>query len=100
MTGRMSVRFEWDKDKAVLNLKKHQVSFDEASTVFDDPVACIFDDEGHSIGEHREIIIGHSVNNRLLVVCFTERVEDVVRIFSARLATKRERKDHEENANF
>jgi uncharacterized DUF497 family protein len=81
------------------NLCKHWVSFDEASTVFDDPQAFIFDDEEHSTEEMREIIIGHSINNRLLLVCFTERTPDVVRVFSARLATKKERKDYEENYN-
>ncbi len=96
----MSLRFEWDRDKAAANLKKHKVSFDEASTVFDAPSAYIFDDEDHSIDEHREIIIGHSITNRLLLVCFTERTEEVVRIFSARLATKRERKDYEEHTGF
>jgi len=94
----MSVRFEWDKDKAGANFEKHGVSFDEASTVFNDPLACIFDDEAHSASEKREIIIGHSIANRLLLVCFTERVQDTIRIFSARTATKRERKDYEENA--
>jgi uncharacterized DUF497 family protein len=74
------------------------VSFDEAITVFDDPLAYIFNDEDHSIAEHREIIIGHSVIGRLLVVCFTERSEDVVRIISARQATRMEQKDYEENA--
>ena len=96
----MSFQFEWDKDKAATNLKKHKVSFDEGSTVFDDPLAYIFDDEDHSIHEHREIIIGHSLIQRLLVVGFTERIEDLIRIFSARLATKRERKDYEENAGL
>jgi uncharacterized DUF497 family protein len=94
----MSVRFEWDKDKAEANLKKHGVSFDEASTVFNDPLAFIFDDEAHSASEKREIIIGHSITNRLLLICFTERVQDTIRVFSARAATKRERKDYEENA--
>jgi uncharacterized protein len=60
-------------------------------------VACLFDDEDHSAEEPREILIGHSVNNRLLLVCFTERTKDVVRIFSARLATRQERKEYEEN---
>ncbi len=91
----MSLKFEWDKNKAISNLKKHKVSFDEASTVFDDPLAAIFYDEDHSIDEHREIIIGHSITNRLLVVCFIERVQDLIHIFSARLATRRERKDYE-----
>jgi uncharacterized DUF497 family protein len=52
------VQFEWDSKKAITNLKKHNVSFDEATTVFNDPVAMIFDDEAHSYNEHREIIIG------------------------------------------
>ena len=92
------MRFEWDPKKAATNLKKHRVSFDEATTVFNDPLAFIFDDEEHSADEHREIILGHSILNRLVLVCFTERVENVVRIFSARLATKKEREDYEENA--
>jgi uncharacterized DUF497 family protein len=93
----MSVRFEWDQDKAKANFKKHGVSFDEASTVFNDPLAFVFDDEAHSASEKREIIIGHSIANRLLLVRFTERVQDTIRIFSTRTATKRERKDYEEN---
>ena len=96
----MSLQFEWDKKKAISNLKDHKVSFDEASTVFDDPLAYIFDDEDHSIDEQREIIIGNSVLNRLLLISFTERVEDLIRIISAREVTKRERQDYEENANF
>jgi hypothetical protein len=96
----MSLQFEWDSKKATSNLKKHKVSFDEASTVFDDPLAFIFDDEDHSKDERLEIIIGHSILNRLVLVCFTERTEDLVRIISARLATKKERKDYEENASI
>jgi hypothetical protein len=95
----MSVRFEWDRHKAAINIRRHGVSFDEASTVFDDPLASIFDDEDHSLDESREIIIGRSISNRLLLVCFTERTQDVIRILSARLTTKRERKDYEENLN-
>jgi uncharacterized protein len=56
----MSVGFEWDASKATLNLSKHRVSFDEATTVFDDPLAVIFDDLNHSSNERREIIVGHS----------------------------------------
>jgi len=96
----MGLQFEWDKDKAASNLKKHKVSFDEASTVFDDPLAYIFDDEDHSAEEHREITIGHSILRRLLLVCFTERIENLIRIFSARKATKKERKDYEKNAGL
>ncbi len=94
----MSVGFEWDKRKSTLNLNKHRVSFDEATTVFDDPLAVIFDDLNHSSNERREIIIGHSVSNRLLLVCFSERT-DLIRIFSARPVTRSERKDYEENLN-
>ena len=86
----MSLRFEWDNKKSVANLQRHHVSFDEASTVFDNPLAVIFDDEDHSVNEHREIIIGHSIINHLLVVSFTERTEDVIHIISARLATRLE----------
>ena len=92
----MPLRFEWDEDKAAANLRKHGVTFDEASSVFADSLAVIFDDEEHSLDEIREIMIGHSVLQRLLLVSFTERGDDLVRIISARKATKRERKDHEE----
>lgn len=95
----MSVRFEWDANKATLNLSRHEVSFDEATTVFDDPLARIFDDLDHSLEEHREIIVGHSLNDRLLLVCFSERTADVIRIVSARSLTRRERKDYEESYN-
>lgn len=83
--------------KALRNLKKHAVSFDEASTVFNDPLARIFDDPDHSLIELREIIIGRSVVGRLIMVSFTEKEHDQVRIISARLATRKERADYEEN---
>jgi len=92
------MKFQWDYRKAAENTRKHGASFDEAVTVFRDPWAFVFDDEAHSVKEHREIIIGYSILNRLVLVCFTEREEDVVRIFSARRTTKREQKDYEENA--
>jgi uncharacterized protein len=93
----MSVQFEWDNDKAESNLQKHGVSFEEASTVFADPLARIFSDDDHSQDERREIIIGHSVFRRLLLVSFVERLIDVIRIISARQATRKERQDNEEN---
>lgn len=96
----MSVRFEWDDDKAKANVKKHKVSFDEASSVFADPLAKIFDDDEHSIEEIREIIVGHSITKRLLLVSFTERGRDVVRIISARIATRNERKAYEESQDI
>jgi uncharacterized protein len=91
------MEFEWDQSKAASNLKKHGVSFEEAKTVFDNPLAAIFDDEAHSVNEQREIIIGHSRQNRLLLIAFTERSGNV-RIISARLATRQEREDYEQNA--
>lgn len=69
----MDLQFEWNDEKAKLNLKKHGIHFEEAKAVFQDPLAYIFDDEWHSVGERREIIIGHNKLNRLLLVCFTER---------------------------
>lgn len=80
----MDVRLEWDSRKAAINLRKHGIRFEEASTVFDDPLAVIFPDEDHSIGELRELIIGHSVQSKLLIVSFTERQPDSIRIISAR----------------
>lgn len=69
----MSLRFQWNAQKAVRNERKHRVTFAEAATVFRDPLAEIFDDEEHSEEEYREIIIGRSDRLRLIVVSFTER---------------------------
>lgn len=93
------VKFQWDPAKAKNNIRKHRVSFDEAVTVFKDPLALIFDDIEHSEQEHREIIIGMSALRRMLLVCFVEGHDDAVRIISARPATLREIKDYEENAS-
>jgi uncharacterized protein len=93
----MAVKFEWDEAKAALNLTKHKVSFDEASTVFADPLAKLFYDEDHSTEEVREIIIGHSILGRVVLVSFTERAPDRIRVISARPATRKERKAYEEN---
>jgi uncharacterized DUF497 family protein len=93
----MSLRFEWDPEKAAANVTKHGVSFEEGLTVFSDPLARIFDDEDHFVEEAREIIIGHSTQQRLLLVCFTARGA-AIRLLSARRATRRERRDYEENA--
>lgn len=95
----MSYRFEWDDDKARSNQIKHGISFDEAATVFDDSLARIFDDELHAINEPREIIVGHSIKDRLLLICFAERPKEMIRVISARLPTKKERKDYEETVN-
>lgn len=92
----MSLRFEWDPRKATTNQRKHGVSFEEALSVFADPLAQIFPDEEHSVDEPREIIIGHSARHQIILVNFTGS-DNHVRIFSARKATRRERKDYEEN---
>ena len=91
----MVLRFEWDPEKAAANLDRHGVSFKEASTVFGDPLGRIVDDPRHSVGERRFVLMGRSDQQRLLAVMFTERRE-VVRLISARRATRRERKDYEE----
>jgi uncharacterized DUF497 family protein len=91
------MKFEWDASKAAANLKKHGVSFEEAKTVFENPLAVILDDEAHSADERREIIIGHSQRNRLLLAAFTVRTSQI-RLISARLATRQEREDYEQYA--
>jgi uncharacterized protein len=93
----MALTFEWDQDKAQANLRKHRVSFDEATSAFDDPLAQMLPDDDHSIEELREILIGHSIRDRLLVISFTERGHNRVRLISARIATRHERKAYEEN---
>ncbi len=87
--------FEWDEEKAKANLKKHKVSFEEAETVFDDPLFLIFADPDHSFDEKRFIIMGESNKKRLLVVSFTERAPKT-RLISARTTTRAERKNYEE----
>ena len=77
------MKFEWDINKA--------------KTVFFDPLAYIFDDQWHSLGEQRELIIGHSNKKQLLIVSFTEQTEGVIRIISSRLTTTKERKEYEQH---
>ena len=91
------MEFEWDDDKAAFNETKHDVSFEEAKTVFTNPLAIIFDDVEHSDDENREIIVGHSQQNRVLLVSFTER-PNAIRIISARKATRHEKKEYEDHA--
>jgi uncharacterized DUF497 family protein len=89
--------FEWDPNKAKENLEIHGISFDEASTVFSDSLSLATYDPLHSEEEDRFVLIGNSYRNRPLVVVHTER-GDYVRLISARKATKKERKQYEENA--
>jgi len=91
----MDLTFVWDSEKASTNLRKHDVSFQEASTVFGDPLSITVADPAHPTGELRFVIVGESHRGRLLVVVHAE-TEDTVRIISGRLATKRERRDYEQ----
>lgn len=89
------MEFEYDAAKAALNFKKHGLTFEEAATIFGDPMAYTFADPDHSVGEERWLVLGMSHSARLFAVIYTHRGEKY-RIISARLATKRERKIYEE----
>jgi uncharacterized protein len=90
------MQFDWNPDKARINLAKHQVSFKEAATVFRNPLSITFPDPSHSIGEERWVIIGQSRNGRLLFVAHTDR-DNLTRIISAREVTRQERLIYEES---
>lgn len=92
----MGYVFEWDTQKAASNLRTHGVGFDEASTVFGDPLALLMPDPDHSVEETRYILLGRSNRQRLLVIAFAERPPRT-RLISARRATRRERSKYEEN---
>lgn len=89
------MNFEWDPGKARQNQRKHQVTFEEAATVFGDPLAITYPDPDHSTSEQRFITIGMSSVNRVLIVAHADRGEKI-RIISARKTTQRERKHYEE----
>ena len=89
------MRFEWDAAKSKRNEAKHGVTFDEATTVFGDPLALTFDDVEHSVDEERFLTFGISAASRALVVAHTAR-GDTIRIISARPMTARERRDYEQ----
>lgn len=91
----MSLIFEWDEKKEYENQKKHNVDFDEAKTIFNDPLSITIHDPGHSANEHRFIDMGRSAKGRLLVVVYTER-NNRIRIISCRFATKKEQEEYEE----
>ena len=89
------IEFQWDDNKADINIEKHGVTFEEAATVFEDPQAILFDDPDHSEEEDRFLILGFSEYSRMLVVCHCYRGEDeIIRIISARKATKSESKQY------
>ena len=94
----MKLNFEWEEEKAKANLKKHRVSFDEATTVFIDPLSITIPDPDHSVDEQRYIDIGSSDKGRVLVVVYTERGSNI-RIISCRKATPSERKLYEEGSD-
>jgi hypothetical protein len=89
------MKFEWDENKATANLSKHGVSFEEAKTIFDDPLYVDFYDPDRSYEEDRYIIVGESSQSRLLIVSYTER-GDTIRLISAREVTRAEREAYEE----
>ena len=93
----MSLQFTWDPQKAASNLRKHRVGFPEAATAFADPLSLTIPDPDHSVGEERFVLIGQSDRRRLVVVAHVER-GTMIRIISARLATRRERTTYEEEA--
>ena len=88
------MEFEWHPNKAVSNLAKHNVSFNEASTVFGDPLSLTFPDPDHSDDESRYITIGESTQQRLLIISHTD-IGQRIRIISARSVTRQERKIYE-----
>ena len=89
------MEFEWDPKKAIANIQKHDVTFQEGASVFGDPLAITFEDPDHSMNENRRITFGMSLQKRLLIVSHTER-GDRTRIISARLMDRKERKIYEE----
>ena len=91
------LQFAWDPGKAAANLRKHGVAFEDASTVFRNPLAKVLPDPTHSEQEQRSLILGHSAGGRLLLVVFTE-TEERIRIISARDASARERREYEEHS--
>ncbi len=94
----MTHRFDWDPAKAVANVKKHGIAFNEAITTFDDPDRLILADPWHSTAsETRELVIGASDQKRELLVVYTDREPGITRLISARRATRRERKIYCEN---
>ena len=93
----MGYVFDWDPEKAQSNVRKHRVSFEEASTVFGDPLALLMKDPDHSLEEERYLLLGMSIRQRLLVVAFAER-PPLTRLISARRASRTERRRYEEEA--
>jgi uncharacterized protein len=92
----MTQEFDWDEAKAIVNLRKHKISFEEAKTVFGDPLALTINDPDHSLNEFRFLDLGESSTGKLLIVSYTQ-LKELTRIISCRKATATERKMYEEN---
>ena len=92
----MGLKFEWDRRKAVLNIKKHGVSFEDAATAFGDPFSVTIHDPKHSDDEDRFLLLGETQDKKLVVVAHTDR-KDTIRLINARPATRQEREDYEKS---
>jgi uncharacterized DUF497 family protein len=92
----MGLKFEWDRRKAVLNIKKHGVSFEEAAAAFGDPLSVTIHDPKHSDDEDRFLLLGETQDKKLVVVAHTDR-KDTIRLINARPATRQEREDYEKS---
>ena len=92
----MGLKFEWDRRKAVLNIKKHGMSFEDAATAFGDPLSVTIHDPKHSDDEDRFLLLGETQDKKLVVVAHTDR-KDTIRLINARPATRQEREDYEKS---
>ena len=92
----MGLKFEWDRRKAILNIKKHGVSFEDAATAFGDPLSVTIHDPKHSDDEDRFLLLGETQDKKLVVVAHTDR-KDTIRLINARPAARQEREDYEKS---
>jgi len=92
----MGLKFEWERRKAVLNIKKHGMSFEDAATAFGDPLSVTIHDPKHSDDEDRFLLLGETQDKKLVVVAHTDR-KDTIRLINARPATRQEREDYEKS---
>jgi len=92
----MGLKFEWDRRKAILNIKKHGVSFEDAATAFGDPLSVTIHDPKHSNDEDRFLLLGETQDKKLVVVAHTDQ-KYTIRLIMARPATRQERKDYEKS---
>jgi len=92
----MGLKFEWDRRKSVLNIKKHGVSFEDAATAFGDPLSVTIHDPKHSDDEDRFLLLGETKDKKFVVVAHTDR-KDTIRLINARPATRQEREDYEKS---